>query len=79
MSKILSIEYCIAWTYLPKAVSLAESLLKENKDKIASLILLPSSGGIFEVKLNDNIIFSKKDLNRFPEEGEVEKLVREMQ
>lgn len=76
MNKILSIEYCTTWKYLPKAVGLAEILLKEHKDGISSLTLIPSSDGVFEVKLNDKLIFSKKSLGRFPEMGEVEKLVR---
>jgi selenoprotein W-related protein len=36
--------------------------------------LIPSSGGVFEVKVGERLIFSKKELNRFPEEGELEKL-----
>jgi selenoprotein W-related protein len=55
---------------------LAEILLKEHKNSISSLIIIPSSDGVFEVKLNDELIFSKKSLGRFPEEGEVEKLLR---
>ena len=33
--------------------------------------LIPSSGGVFEVTLNDNLIFSKKEKNRFPEYDEI--------
>jgi len=38
-------------------------------------MLIPSSGGVFDIKKNDVIIFSKKKLGRFPEPGEVEKLI----
>ena len=31
----------------------------------------PSSGGVFEVTLNGNLIFSKKQLGKFPKDGEV--------
>ena len=31
----------------------------------------PSSGGVFEVTLNGSLIFSKKQLERFPKDGEV--------
>jgi len=31
----------------------------------------PSSGGVFEVTLNGSLIFSKKQLGRFPNDGEV--------
>ncbi len=32
-------------------------------------------GGVFEVKLNNSMIFSKKELSRFPNENEVEDLI----
>ncbi len=37
--------------------------------------LIQSSGGIFEVELDGQLIFSKKKENRFPEDDEVAKLV----
>jgi len=58
-------------------VGLSQNLLKEHKNKIQELTILPSSGGVFEITLNDELIFSKKQLDRFPEEGEVENLIRE--
>jgi selT/selW/selH-like putative selenoprotein len=39
--------------------------------------LIPSSGGVFEVKLDGELIFSKKALRRHAEPGEVVRLVRE--
>lgn len=38
--------------------------------------LLPSSGGVFEVTADGSLLFSKKDLKRFPVEGEILELVR---
>ena len=32
-------------------------------------------GGVFEISVNDNLLFSKKELNRFPNENEVEDLI----
>ena len=32
-------------------------------------------GGVFEVSVNDILLFSKKELNRFPNENEVEELL----
>ena len=77
MTRKISIEYCIAWGYLAKAVGLAESLLNEHKDTIVELVLIPSGGGVFEVKLEDRLLFSKKSIGRFPEEDEVESAIRE--
>ena len=37
----------------------------------AEVELLPSTGGVFEVTVEGKIVFSKKELKRFPEEGEI--------
>lgn len=75
MENILLIEYCTGWGYLGRAVALARSILNEHKNNITELTLVPSSGGVLEITLNNELIFSKKELNRYPEKGEVEKLV----
>ena len=73
----ISIEYCAMWNYLPKASSL-EVELKNNFPQ-ADISLISSGGGVFEISLNGNLIFSKKALNRFPEFGEIKKLVMDRQ
>lgn len=42
----------------------------------ADVELVASSGGVFEVIVDDRLIFSKKDLSRFPDEGEIAALIR---
>ena len=69
------IEYCSMWNYLPRASSLEAELKSKFED--IEIKLISSGGGVFEVSLNSDLIFSKKGLKRFPEDGEVEKLVRE--
>ena len=58
---------------MPKASSL-EVELKNNFPQ-ADISLISSGGGVFEISLNDDLIFSKKALNRFPEGGEIKKLI----
>ena len=38
--------------------------------------MIPSSGGVFEVSIDGDLIYSKKALGRFPEEGEVLELLK---
>ena len=49
-----------------------EETLAESTD------LVQSSGGVFEVEDRQSLIFSKKALNRFPEEGEIINIARAM-
>jgi len=41
----------------------------------AEIVLIPSGGGVFEVAVNGKVVFSKKEMGRFPEEGEIVKLL----
>ena len=50
---------------------MAEEILKEKKNDVATLSLIPSSGGVFEVVADGKTIFSKKQMGRRPEPGEV--------
>ena len=43
----------------------------------AEVELVKSSGGVFEVSAGERLLFSKKSLGRFPESGELEKLIRD--
>ena len=40
---------------------------------------LESSGRVFEVKINDQLIFSKKKLERFPNPGEIVQFIEDLQ
>jgi len=40
--------------------------------------LVRGSGGVFEVAVDNRLIFSKKKLGRFPEPGEVEEALSAM-
>jgi len=44
---------------------------------IGSWQLRPSKGGVFEVTVNDELIFSKKALGRHAEPGEIKALITE--
>ena len=71
----LSIEYCSMWNYLPRAAGLASEILDKHGTDVKELTLLPSGGGVFEITLNGNLIFSKKQIDRFPNDGEVLNLI----
>lgn len=59
-------------------MSLAGELVREFEGEIESLEILPSDGGRFEVRVNDALVFSKKQIGRHAEPGEVAGLVRKL-
>lgn len=50
---------------------MTDELLDKFEKSGACVELIPGSGGVFEVEQDGKLIFSKKELGRFPEEGEV--------
>ena len=57
-------------------MSLAAELLKAYEPMVAALELVPSSGGAFEVSVDDDLLFSKKALGRHAYAHEVFDLLR---
>ena len=55
---------------------MTEELLTEFESHIASWKLIPSRGGVFEVTINGNLIYSKKKTGRHAEIDEVRQLLK---
>lgn len=78
MSKnIVEITYCTQCRWLLRAAWLAQELLTTFEQDLTSVALKPGTGGIFEITLNDALIFSRKAAGRFPEAKEVKQLIRD--
>lgn len=58
-------------------MSLADHLMKKFKQQITELALLPSDGGRFEIKVNEQLIYSKLQTGKFPDNGDIEQAVRQ--
>jgi len=57
---------------------LASELLEKLGTNISELTLIPSSGGVFEIKINDQLIYSKISLGHFPGEGEILSIIESL-
>jgi selenoprotein W-related protein len=73
----IEIEYCTQCHWLLRSAWMAQELLTTFESDIAGLTLVPGSGGIFEVRLNRELIFSRKTEGRFPESKELKQLIRD--
>lgn len=68
----ITIEYCSKWNYQPRASRLEEEL---KSIAGAEIELISSSGGVFEITVDGRIVFSKAKMRRFPDEGEIIRLL----
>lgn len=73
----VEIEYCSQCRFVLRASWLAQELLFTFGDELGEVALIPGSGGIFEVRLNGEAIWNKKQQDRFPEPKDVKQLIRD--
>ena len=73
----VEIEYCTQCRWLLRAGWMAQELLTTFVDDLAEVALVPGTGGVFDIRLDGELLFSRKDAGRFPEAKEVKQLVRD--
>ena len=73
----IKLEFCVVWNYTPRTVGTIEDILEIYGNKVTKIQLIPSGGGVFELHLNEKLLFSKKELGRHSEDGEILKLIEE--
>lgn len=65
--------YCAPCKYTERVVQLTAEILGERELEfyIGSWTLVPDKGGLFEVEVNGELVFSKHALGRHAEPGEI--------
>lgn len=74
----IEIEYCTQCHWLLRAAWMAQELLTTFDSELERVSLVPGTGGIFEVRLNGQTLFSRKAMERFPESKELKQLIRDI-
>jgi selenoprotein W-related protein len=72
----LEIEYCTQCRWLLRAAWTAQELLTTFQLRLGEVALVPGTGGIFEIRLDDETLWSRK-AHGFPELAELKRLVRD--
>ncbi len=72
----VTVEYCTVCNFLGRAAWLAQEILATHKDELAGVTLVPGRGGIFEVRIDGNVVFSHREAGRFPEPREIRDAIR---
>jgi selenoprotein W-related protein len=73
----IEIEYCTQCHWLLRAAWMAQELLTTFTAEIGEMVLIPGSGGIFEIRVNGENVWSRATMGRFPEMKELKQLVRD--
>jgi selenoprotein W-related protein len=74
----IEIIYCRLCNWGLRANWMAQELLSTFAEEIGSVTLTPdSSGGVFEVRIDGDLVWSRKEAGRFPESSELKRLARD--
>ncbi|KAI9317758.1 Rdx family-domain-containing protein [Dichotomocladium elegans] len=74
----VSIEYCTKCRWMLRATWLGQELLTTFDTLIGELAVIPGDSAVFRIKVNDVLIWDRKEKGRFPEVKEVKQLVRDI-
>lgn len=73
----IEIHYCTQCRWLLRSAWMAQELLSTFDGDIEALTLRPGTGGIFEIHLDGERVWSRKEAGRFPDVVELKQLVRD--
>jgi selenoprotein W-related protein len=76
MSRV-EIEYCTRCRWLLRATWMAQELLVTFEAELDEVALRPGSGGVFDVRVDGETVFSRTEQGRHPELVELKRLVRD--
>ena len=74
MTPRIEIEYCTQCRWLLRAAWMAQELLTTIEKEVGEVALIPGQDAVFEVRLDREVIFSRKQEWRFPELKELKQL-----
>ena len=73
----IEIVYCRQCRWLLRAAWMAQELLTTFETELGGIALVPGTGGVFEIRLGDDVIWSRQEMGRFPDIKELKQLVRD--
>lgn len=73
----IEIEFCTQCRWLLRAGWVAQELLTTFDGELAEVALVPGTGGVFEVRVDGAIVWSRKGEGRFPGLKELKRRVRD--
>jgi selenoprotein W-related protein len=73
----LSITYCTQCNWLLRSAWMAQEVLSTFSTEMGEVILVPGTGGIFEIRLDGELIWERKRDGGFPDVKVLKQMVRD--
>ncbi|NIO43293.1 MAG: SelT/SelW/SelH family protein [Burkholderiales bacterium] len=78
MANRVEIHYCTKCRWLLRASWMAQELLSTFENEISEVALIPGTRGIFEIRVDGKLIWSRKRDKGFPDITNLKSLVRDI-
>jgi selenoprotein W-related protein len=73
----VEIEYCTQCRWLLRAAWMAQELLSTFTDEIGEVALASGTGGVFQIRVDGELIWDRAAAGGFPDVKELKQLVRD--
>lgn len=73
----VSITYCTQCNWLLRSAWMAQELLSTFSSELASVTLVPGTGGIFEIRFDDDLVWERKRDGGFPDSRVLKQMLRD--
>jgi selenoprotein W-related protein len=73
----IEIHYCTQCRWMLRSAWMAQELLTTFETEIGEVALRPGTGGVFEIRVDGELVWSRADAGRFPDIKELKQLIRD--
>lgn len=73
----LEIVYCTGCRWLLRAAWMAQELLVTFEEELGEVALVPGQGGVFQIRLGEDLLWDRAAAGRFPELKEIKQRLRD--
>ncbi|OAM76983.1 SelT/SelW/SelH family protein [Devosia elaeis] len=73
----IAIAYCTQCNWMLRAAWMAQELLSTFSLELGAVTLIPGTGGIFEIRLDGDLLWERKRDGGFPDSRVLKQLVRD--
>ncbi|GBR53279.1 hypothetical protein AA106555_1237 [Neokomagataea thailandica NBRC 106555] len=74
----IALKYCTQCNWLLRSAWMAQELLSTFGETLEEVALIPGTGGIFEIRVNDVLVWERKKDGGFPGPKELKQRVRDV-
>lgn len=73
----IEIVYCTQCRWLLRAAWMAQELLSTFSDELGEVALAPGTGGVFQIRIGEELVWDRAEQGGFPDIKELKQLVRD--